>query len=137
LTAATPDGRRRGEYLSNGVCPVQGRDKLGPTAAFRSVTKLGFDVIPNGASYTPSFSPASLRDEEHLIKFSALLRAFEELGGTAMQINVIDADLLKDAQKHPENYQNLLVRVTGYNAYFVTIGRALQNEIIARTVHAV
>jgi len=137
LTAATPDGRRRGEYLSNGVCPVQGKDKLGPTAAFKSVTKLGFDVVPNGASYTLSLSPASLRDEEHLIKFSALLRAFEELGGTAMQVNVIDADTLKDAQKHPENYQNLLIRVTGYNAYFVTIGRALQDEIIARTVHAV
>jgi len=137
FTAATPDGRKRGEYLSNAVCPVQGRDKLGPTAAFKSVTNLGFEVVPNGASYTPSFSPASLRDEEHLMKFSALLRAFEELGGTAMQINVIDADTLKDAQKHPENYQNLLVRVTGYNAYFVTIGRALQDEIIARTVHAV
>lgn len=133
-TAATPDGRKRGEALSNAVCPAQGRDRKGPTAAFHSVTKLGFDVVPNGASYTPTFSPASLRDEEHRAKFGALLRAYESMGGTAMQINVIDADTLRRAQRHPEEYQNLLVRVTGYNAYFVTIGRALQNEVIARTV---
>jgi len=131
-TAATPDGRKRGEYLSNAINPVQGRDKLGPTAAFKSVGKLGLDIVPGGASYTPTFSPASLRDEEHLMKFSALLRAYEELGGTAMQTNVIDASTLKDAQKHPENYENLLIRVTGYNAYFVAIGKELQNEIIAR-----
>lgn len=136
-TAATPDGRRRGEYLSNAVCPGQGRDRHGPTAAFKSVTHLGFDVVPNGASYTPTFSPSSLRDEEHRSKFASLLRAFDSLGGTAMQINIIDAETLRQAQRNPEKYQNLLVRVTGYNAYFVTIGRALQDEIIARTVFAI
>ena len=133
-TAATPDGRRRGEYLSNAVCPGQGRDRNGPTAAFKSVAHLGFDVVPNGASYTPTFSPASLRDAEHRSKFTSLLRAFDLLGGTAMQINIIDAETLRRAQRNPEKYQNLLIRVTGYNAYFVTIGRALQDEIIARTV---
>lgn len=133
-TAATPDGRQRGEHLSNGVCPTQGVDRNGPTAAFKSVAHLGFDVVPNGASYTPSFGPAALRDEEHRSKFAGLLRAYETLGGTAMQINIIDADTLREAQRHPEKYQNLLVRVTGYNAYFVTIGKALQNEIISRTV---
>jgi len=133
-TAATPDGRRRGEYLSNGVCPTQGADQNGPTAAFKSVANLGFDVVPNGASYTPTFSPALLRDEEHREKFGALLRSYEALGGTAMQINVIDRETLLEAQRNPAKYQNLLVRVTGYNAYFVTIGKALQDEIIARTV---
>ena len=133
-TAATPDGRRRGDFLSNAVCPTQGMDRKGPTAAFRSITHLGFDTVANGASYTPSFNPSGLRDAEHRKKFAALLRAYERLGGTAMQINLVSADLLRDAQKHPEKYQNLLVRVTGYNAYFTMIGRALQDEIIARTI---
>lgn len=133
-TAATPDGRRRGDFLSNAVGPSQGMDRKGPTAAFKSVTGLGFDTVPNGASYTPSFSPATLRDPEHREKFAALLRSYEKLGGTAMQINMVSADLLQEAQKHPEQYQNLMVRVTGYNAYFTMIGKALQDEIIARTV---
>lgn len=132
-TASTPDGRIRGQFLSNAVAPVQGMDKSGPTAAFHSVTKLGFDIIPNGASYTVTFSPASLRDAEHRMKFAAILRAYEEMGGTALQINVISADMLKEAQKNPEDYENLLVRITGYNAYFTSIGKALQEEVIART----
>jgi pyruvate formate-lyase/glycerol dehydratase family glycyl radical enzyme len=133
--ASTPDGRKRGRFLSNGVQPVQGRDMKGPTAAFKSVCKLGYDVVPNGASYVVTLSPASLRDDEHLRKFAAMLRAYEKLGGTSMQVNLIDAETLKDAQKHPENYQNLLVRVTGYNAYFVMLGKEMQDEIIARTAH--
>jgi formate C-acetyltransferase len=133
--SSTPDGRKRGRYLSNGVQPVQGRDLKGPTAAFKSVCKLGYDVVPNGASYVITLSPATFRDEEHLRKFGALLRAFDKLGGTSMQVNLIDAETLKDAQKHPENYQNLLVRVTGYNAYFVMLGKEMQDEIIARTAH--
>jgi formate C-acetyltransferase len=132
-TASTPDGRIRGQFLSNAVAPVQGMDKSGPTAAFQSVTRLGFDVIPNGASYTVTFSPASLRDKEHRMKFAALLRAYEELGGTALQTNILSADMLRQAQKNPADYENLLVRITGYNAYFTSIGKSLQDEVIART----
>jgi formate C-acetyltransferase len=134
---ATPDGRRRGDFLSNAVCPTQGMDRKGPTAAFKSIGSLGFETVPNGASYTPSFSPACLRDAEHRKKFAGLLRAYEKLGGTAMQINMVNTDMLREAQKHPEKYQNLLVRVTGYNAYFTMIGKALQDEIIARSVFEV
>jgi formate C-acetyltransferase len=133
--SSTPDGRKRGRFLSNGVQPVQGRDVKGPTAAFKSVCKLGYDVVPNGASYVITLSPAAFRDEEHLRKFAALLKGFDKLGGTSMQVNLVDAETLKDAQKHPENYQNLLVRVTGYNAYFVMLGKEMQDEIIARTAH--
>jgi len=133
--ASTPDGRKRGRFLSNGVSPVQGRDVKGPTAAFKSVCKLGYDVVPNGASYVITLSPATFRDEEHLRKFGALLRAFDKLGGTSLQVNLVDVDTLKDAQKHPDNYQNLLVRVTGYNAYFVMLGKEMQDEIISRTAH--
>ncbi len=135
-TASTPDGRVRGQFLSNAIAPVQGMDKSGPTAAFHSVTKLGFDVIPNGASYTVTFNPATLRDKEHRMKFAALLRAYEEMGGTALQTNIISIDTLKEAQKNPEDYENLMVRITGYNAYFTSIGKSLQEEVIARTQQA-
>jgi trans-4-hydroxy-L-proline dehydratase len=132
-TASTPDGRIRGQFLSNAIAPVQGMDKSGPTAAFQSVTKLGFDIIPNGASYTVTFNPAMLRDKEHRMKFAALLRAYEELGGTALQTNIISGETLIAAQKNPADYENLLVRITGYNAYFTSIGKSLQDEVIART----
>ncbi len=79
-----------------------------------------------------TFNPSMLRDAEHREKFKAFLRGYAENGGTALQVNLLDADMLRDAQEHPENYRHLLVRVTGYNAYFTTIGRELQNEIIAR-----
>ncbi len=136
-TAATPDGRLRGAFLSNGIQPVQGRDMKGPTAVIRSAGKLGLETAPNGASQVIGFSPASLRDEEHLKKFAALLRAYGEIGGTSLQINIIDPETLKDAQKKPEEYQNLLVRVTGYNAYFASLGKEIQDEIIARESHQV
>jgi len=135
FTAATPNGRRAGEPLSNGVCPSQGCDVKGPTAAMKSVAKLGFDILPSGASHTISINPTALQTDEQLDKFAALLRTYNELGGTSLQFNVIDAETLRDAQRNPESYQNLLVRVTGYNAYFVGMSRALQDEIIARIEH--
>ena len=134
-TAATPDGRRRGTFLSNGVCPVSGCDRHGPTAVIKSVGHLGLETAPNGASHTLSLSPSLVRGEEHLAKLSALLRAYGRVGGTALQVNVIDADTLRSAQADPETYRNLLVRVTGYNAYFVMLGREIQDEIIARESH--
>lgn len=134
-TAATPDGRRRGEYLSNGVCPAQGRDIRGPTAAATSVGKLGLEAQPNGSSHTISFSPATLRDEEHLDKLVAYLRTYGKVGGTAIQTNVIGPETLRAAQKNPDDYRNLLVRVTGYNAYFTTLGKEQQDEIINRVSH--
>jgi pyruvate-formate lyase len=82
-----------------------------------------------------SFSPALIRAPEHQAKFAGFLRGYIENGGTALQINMINADILRDAQKHPENYRHLLVRVTGYNAYFTSIGKELQDEIIARESH--
>jgi len=136
-TAATPDGRRRGQFLSNAVCPVNGADRKGPTAVIKSVGALGLETVPNGASHTMSFSPSLLRDPEQRQKLAALLRAYDKVGGTCLQINVIDADTLRQAQKHPDEYRNLLVRVTGYNAYFVGLGKEIQDEIIAREAHQV
>jgi formate C-acetyltransferase len=134
-TAATPDGRRRGQYLSNAVCPVNGADRKGPTSVIKSVGALDLETAPNGASHTMSFSPAMLRDPEQRQKFSALLRAYAQVSGTCLQVNVIDANTLREAQKHPDEYRNLLVRVTGYNAYFVGLGKEIQDEIIARESH--
>ncbi len=134
-TAATPDGRKRGQYLSNAVCPVNGADRKGPTAVIKSVGHLDLQTAPNGASHTISFSPSLLRDPEHRRKLGALLRAYARVGGTALQINVIDADTLRAAQQHPDEYRNLLVRVTGYNAYFTGLGKEIQDEIIARESH--
>jgi pyruvate formate-lyase/glycerol dehydratase family glycyl radical enzyme len=135
-TAATPDGRRRGQFLSNAVCPVNGADRLGPTAVIKSVGQLGLESAPNGASHTMSFSPSLLRQPEQRQKMMALLRAYGKVGGTCLQINVLDADTLRAAQQHPDEYRNLLVRVTGYNAYFVGLGKEIQDEIIARESHA-
>jgi formate C-acetyltransferase len=136
LTGATPDGRRRGEFLSGGVGAVQGMDSNGPTASIRSVGKLDLHTVPNGASHTITISPSMVQTPEHIEKLAALLRAYNEVGGTALQINVIDGETLRDAQKNPDAYSNLMVRVTGYNAFFTQVGRELQEEIITRTEHS-
>jgi trans-4-hydroxy-L-proline dehydratase len=131
-TGATPDGRPRGAFLSNGIGPVNGMDRKGPTANIRSVGKIGHESAPNGASHTMSINPSLLRDPEHTGKLAAMLGAYGSEGGTALQINIIDPETLRRAQKNPKEFQNLLVRVTGYNAYFVNLGREIQDEIIAR-----
>jgi pyruvate formate-lyase/glycerol dehydratase family glycyl radical enzyme len=135
-TAATPDGRRRGQFLSNGVCPVNGADRLGPTAVVRSVGHLALETAPNGASHTMSFSPSLLRSADNRQKLVALLRAYALAGGTCLQVNVISPDTLRAAQRDPDSYRNLLVRITGYNAYFTGLGKEIQDEIIARESHA-
>ncbi len=135
-TASTPDGRKRGNVLSNGVCCVNGMDKEGPTAAVASVGNLDLFTTPNGASHTMSFNPSLLRDDEHTDKFISFLRTYNDIGGTALQVNMVDPETLIEAQKNPQEYTNLLVRVTGYNAYFVHLGPEIQEEIIQREAHA-
>jgi trans-4-hydroxy-L-proline dehydratase len=137
LVAATPDGRRRGTFLSNGVAAVNGADRQGPTASAHSVHALGLESAPNGDSHTISLAPALIRDAEHVGKLAAFLRAYAAEGGTALQVNLLDAQTLRAAQERPEEFRNLLVRVTGYNAYFVHLGREMQDEIIARESHGV
>ena len=149
VMAASPDGRENGQFLSNAICPSNGADINGPTANANSVGKaLGgkstdgdadwedyFNRLPNGASHTITFNPSILRDPEHKAKFKAFLRGYAENGGTALQVNILDPGVLQDAQKHPQDYRHLLVRITGYNAYFTTIGKELQNEVIHRLSH--
>jgi formate C-acetyltransferase len=149
VMAASPDGRAKGQFLSNAICPSNGADINGPTSNTNSVGKvLGgkaengqgdwedyFNLLPNGASHTMTFNPSIIKDPEHKDKFNAFLKGYIENGGTALQVNILDPDMLRDAQKHPQDYRHLLVRITGYNAYFTTVGKELQNEVIHRLDH--
>jgi trans-4-hydroxy-L-proline dehydratase len=150
VLAASPDGRQKGQFLSNAICPSNGADTNGPTSNANSVGKVMggkavdqngdwgayFNCLPNGASHTITFNPSLLQDSEHASKFKGFLRGYTENGGSALQINILDPDVLRDAQKHPQNYRHLLVRITGYNTYFTTVGKELQNEVIERISHA-
>ena len=147
ILPASPDGRPKGQFLSNAICPTNGADINGPTANANSVGKaLGgkdkngdwedyLNNLPNGASHTMTFNPSILKDPEHKEKFKAFLRGYTENGGTALQINMLDPEMLREAQRKPQDYRHLLVRVTGYNAYFTSIGKELQEEVIARVSH--
>ncbi len=133
---ATPDGRRAGEQLADGgLSPMVGRDKHGPTASLRSVSKLDNVLDSNGSLLNVKFSPATLAGDEGIRKLSAYLRAFSRLGVQHIQFNVVDKATLLDAQQHPERHQDLVVRVAGYSAMFVELARGIQNDIIARTEH--
>ncbi|MCP4761006.1 MAG: hypothetical protein GY870_04435 [archaeon] len=143
-TPATPNGRRASTFLSNAICPTNGADLKGPTAVTNSVGKvLGgkdekgeyINYLPNGSSHTLTFNPSILNNPESKDKFKAYLKGYIENGGTALQINIIDSEMLKEAQLHPKKFKNLLVRITGYNAYFTSVGKELQDEIIAREMH--
>jgi formate C-acetyltransferase len=133
-TGATPDGRKAGEPLSEGVSPVQGADRQGPTAVIKSVAKIDH-LRTGGTLLNQKFTPQLLADERGIGRLADLVRAYFGLDGHHVQFNVVDAATLRAAQKHPENYRDLIVRVAGYSDYFVDIGADLQNEIISRTAH--
>jgi formate C-acetyltransferase len=131
---ATPDGRKSGEPLSEGVSPVQGADRKGPTAVIKSVSKMDH-VKTGGTLLNMKFTPKVLEGNDGLQKFSDLVRTYFRLDGHHIQFNVVSAKMLRDAQQHPDKYRDLIVRVAGYSDYFVDLGRALQDEIIKRTEH--
>lgn len=131
---ATSDGRKAGEPLSEGVSPVQGADHKGPTAVVKSIAKIDH-VKTGGTLLNQKFTPQLLADETGINKLAQLIRVFFRLDGHHIQFNVVTSDMLRDAQKHPERYRNLIVRVAGYSDYFVDLGVDLQNEIIKRTEH--
>jgi len=134
VTGATPDGRRAWQPLSEGVSPVQGADRHGPTAVLRSVAKMDH-ARTGGTLLNQKFSPPALQDEASLDKLVQLIRTYFRLDGHHIQFNVVDASTLRAAQLHPEQHRDLIVRVAGYSDYFCDLSRALQDEIIARTEH--
>jgi len=132
LTGALPSGRKLNDPLSNGISPYTGLNRKGLTASVRSVTKIDHSLYPNGVAYTVSLSPALFSGKEGVEKLVSLIEAYIGLGGMHIHFNVVDVNTLLDAQKNPEKYKDLLVRVAGYSAYFVDLTKDVQDEIISR-----
>lgn len=131
--SALPDGRLAKEPLADGVSPRQGKDTLGPTAAANSVAKLDHFIASNGTLYNQKFLPSSLAGENGLRHFSGLVRNYFDKKGMHVQFNVIDRNTLIEAQKNPQQYQDLVVRVAGYSAQWVVLAKEVQDDIISRT----
>jgi formate C-acetyltransferase len=132
-TCATPDGRKSGDTLPDGVAsPAQGTDKNGPTASLASAMKINQDPF-NAMLLNMKIHPSALNTEEDLMKLAALVKTYLTNGGKHIQFNVIDNQTLKKAQEKPEEYRDLIVRVAGYSTYFTLLTTPVQNEIIART----
>lgn len=134
VTGATPDGRIAGFAVSEGISPVQGKDRRGIASVFRSVAKSDWNKT-GGSLLNQRLTPDLFNDERNVIKLSTLIRGYFRAGGYHVQFNVITADLLREAQKKPEDFRDLMVRVAGYSDYFVNLPIGLQEEIIARTEH--
>ena len=132
-TGATPDGRLAGTPIADGVSPTAGKDINGPTAAANSVAKLDHGIASNGTLFNQKFHPSALAGVKGLNAFAMLIRSFFDQKGMHMQFNVVDRDTLIDAQKNPENYKHLIVRVAGYSALFTSLSKSLQDDIIGRT----
>ena len=132
-TGASADDRFAGEPLADGVSPTSGRDTNGPTAAMNSVAKLDHHIASNGTLLNQKFHPSAVAGEEGLRNLSALVRGYFEQKGMHVQFNVISREILQDAQKNPEKYKNLVVRVAGYSAHFVSLDKTIQEDIISRT----
>jgi pyruvate formate-lyase/glycerol dehydratase family glycyl radical enzyme len=134
VTGATPDGRLAGEAVSEGVSPVQGADRKGPTAVIKSLGKMDH-VRTGGTLLNQKFTPQLLADEAGMRGLKDLVRSYFKLMGHHIQFNVVTADLLREAQAQPDKYRDLIVRVAGYSDYFVDCSSELQEEIIKRTEH--
>jgi formate C-acetyltransferase len=134
ITPATPDGRKAGEPLAEGCSPSHGMDRKGPTAVFKTVSKLPTEEITGGALLNQKLSPQTLEKAEDRKKLISLIRAFfNRLMGFHVQFNVVSKETLRDAQAHPAEHRDLIVRVAGYSAFFNVLSRETQDDIIERT----
>ncbi len=136
VIGAMPDGHKAYEPLSEGISPVQGSDRKGPTAVIKSASKIDH-VRTGGTLLNQKFTPMILHDPAGIEKVASLIRAYFRMEGHHIQFNVVTAETLRKAQEKPEDYRNLIVRVAGYSDYFINLGVNLQNEIIRRTEHLV
>lgn len=130
---ATPDGRKYGDPLSDAASPEQGADKNGPLAVLRSAVSYDHRKFPTGYALNIRFSPATLQGEGGIEKLKAMLLSYYDMGGMELQYNIVSSEELRAAQKNPEEFRDLVVRVAGFSAYFVELHTQLQNDIIART----
>lgn len=132
-TGATADGRKKGISLANAMSPVQGTEKHGPTEVIQAITRVDNTYFGNGMVLDLKFHPQFFAPPSHRAAFRQLVETYFEMGGMEMQFNVIDRETLLNAQRNPEQYRDLIVRVSGFSAYFTTLSATVQNEIIART----
>ncbi len=133
---AMPDGRRAGSPLSQGISPVQGRDRRGPTAAMRSVARLKHNLVSNGSAFNQKLNPAFLRAGKGPGALVGLLSGYFQLGGMQLQWNLVDREMLRAAQRQPEDFRDLIVRVSGYSAHFTDLEQVVQDDIIAWMEHS-
>jgi formate C-acetyltransferase len=134
-TSATLDGRKKGQPLADGISPMQGMDKHGPTAVLKSAKLLDQFGCYNGTLLNMKFHPNAVRGHEGTFKLRSLIQTYFDMKGMHVQLNVVSVDTLKEAQKNPDQYRNLVVRVAGYSAFFVELHKELQDDIISRTEH--
>jgi pyruvate formate-lyase/glycerol dehydratase family glycyl radical enzyme len=133
MLGATPDGRLKGEPISNGVSPVNMGDfSCGPMGPMRSVAKFPPREISSGIALNMRFHPSFIKTQEGLITFAKMIKTYFEMGGMHIQPNVVSSETLRDAQKNPERYRDLIVKVSGYSAYFTDLGKSIQEDIISR-----
>ena len=135
FTRASADGRKANQPLSNSLSPVNNMEKNGLTAVLNSIAKLNYELAINGVAVNIRMNAQNFSREEHIEKFYHLLKSYFTAGGVQIQPTVVSTELLKDAQIHPENYSDLIVKVGGYNATFVDLGNPIQNDIINRQEH--
>lgn len=133
ITGAMPYGRKRGESFSSGISPVNGMDRSGPTALVNSLNRIDFTQFANGISFNIKFDRHCLRGETGLNALNSILRTYFSRGGMQIQVNVFDPEVLLEARHNPDLYPNLLVRVSGYSAYFNDLSPEMKDEIIQRS----
>ncbi len=133
MTGATPDGRKQSEPLADGISPVQGMDKKGPICTMQSLLTFDYTAYGNGTLCNMKFHPTSLSAKDGITKLVSIMKSYFEQGGMELQLNIVSGDTLRDAQAHPENYRDLVVRVAGFSAYFVEVFKESQDDLIRRT----
>jgi formate C-acetyltransferase len=133
---ALPSGRKARQPFANGVTPMRGMDRLGPTAMLSSASKLNYALSPNANTLDMKLSSQTMNGEDGIDRLSKLVKAYFDMGGMQLQLSVLSAEDLLDAKRNPQEHQNLLVRVAGWSAFFVTLSDEAQNEIISRSEHS-
>jgi formate C-acetyltransferase len=136
VVGATADGRSEGSYFSSSLAPSPGARVRGPISVLQSFSKIDYRRIYNGGPITLELSDTVFRDPASIRKVAMLIRTFAQLGCQQMQLNTLNADILRDARRHPERHRDLIVRVWGWSGYFCELAPEYQDHIIARTMHA-
>ncbi len=137
MTGATAEGRKAGHPLADGgISPVAGSERNGILGVIKSATRIDNTLAGNGTLLNIRLSPTIFETTETISKMASLLRAYHDLGGYHIQFNVVHDAVLRKAQKKPEEYRGLMIRVAGYSAYFTELNPEVQEDIISRTMHA-